>query len=105
KGVPKVLNNRTFGVTIDYAHLFDREPIAVRPVLVAGGEQAGEAGMALDAPFDRDSKTVTIEPGRPATVAMLLRREDCATIRVAGPDPATDAVLVQSEDIPIRLGV
>jgi hypothetical protein len=105
RGVPRVLNNRTFGVTIGYAHLFDREPVTVRPVLMAGGEQAGEAGMAVDAPFDRDSKTVTIEPGRPASVAMLLRREDCTTIRVAVLDPASDAVLVQSEEIPVRLGV
>jgi hypothetical protein len=72
---------------------------------MAGGEQAGEAGMAVDATFDRSSKTVTIEPRRPASVAMLLRREDCATIRVAVLDPASDAVLVQSEEISVRLGV
>jgi len=105
KGVPKTLSNRTFGVTIEYAHLFDREPAAVRPALMAGGEQVGEAGMAVDAEFDRVSKTVTIEPGRPASVAMVLRREDCPTIRVAVLDPDTDSVLVQSEDIPVRLGV
>jgi hypothetical protein len=105
KGVPKVLNNRTFGVTIEFSHLFEREPVAVRPVLMTGGEQVGEAGMALDARFDRDSKTVAIEPGRPASVAMVLRREDCASIRVALLDPATDSVLVQSEDIAVRLGI
>ena len=105
KGVPKVLNNRTFGVTVEYKHLFEREPAVVRPALMAGGEQVGEAGMAVDAQFDRDSKTVTVEPGRPASVAMVLRREDCPAIRVAILDPATDSVLVQSEDIPVRLGV
>jgi hypothetical protein len=105
KGVPKVLNNRTFGVTIEHTGLFAREPVAVRPVLLAGGEQVGEAGMAADALFDRDSKTVTIEPGRPASVAMLLRREDCASIRIAVLDPTTDTVLVQSEEIVVRLGV
>ena len=71
KGAPKVLNNRTFGVTIEYTSLIDREPIAVRPVLMAGAEQVGEAGMAVDAQFDRDSKSVTIEPGKPASVAMV----------------------------------
>ena len=105
KGVPKALNNRTFGVTIEHTGLFAREPVAVRPVLMAGGEQVGEAGMALDARFDRDSKTVAIDPGRPASVAMLLRREDCASIRIVVLDPTTDSVLVQSEEIPVRLGV
>ena len=105
KGVPKALNNRTFGVTIEHTGLFARTPVVVRPVLMAGGEQVGEAGMAMDAHFDRDSKTVTIDPGRPASVAMLLRREDCASIRIAVLDPTTDSVLVQSEEIPVRLGV
>ena len=105
KGVPKELNNRTFGVTIELtAGLFAREGIAVRPVLMAGGEQVGEAGMALDAHFDRVAKTVTVEPGKSASVAMLLRREDCPAIRIAVLDPATDAVLVQSEEITVRLG-
>jgi hypothetical protein len=105
KGVPKILNNRTFGVTIEYAHLFDREPVAVRPALMAGGDQVGEAGMAVDAQFDRQSTTVTVEPGRPASVAMVLRREDCPAVRVTILDPATDSVLVQSDEIPVRLGV
>jgi hypothetical protein len=105
KGVPKTLNNRTFGVTIEHTGLFARAPVAVRPVLMAGGEQVGEAGMVTDAHFDRDSKTVTIDPGRPASVAMLLRREDCASIRIVVLDPVTDSVLVQSEEIAVRLGV
>ncbi|MFM9960654.1 MAG: PglZ domain-containing protein [Planctomycetaceae bacterium] len=106
KGVPKELNNRTFGVTIELTSgLFARDAIVVRPVLMAGGEQVGEAGMAIDVPFDREAKTVTVQPGKPATVAMLLRREDCPSIRIAVLDPATDAVLVQSEEITVRLGV
>jgi hypothetical protein len=105
KGVPKALNNRTFGVTIEHTGLFARTPVAVRPVLMAGGEQVGEAGMAMDAHFDRDFKTVTIDPGRPASVAMLLRREDCPSIRIALLDPTTDSVLVQSKEIPVRLGI
>ncbi len=105
KGVPKELNNRTFGVTIDLAAgLFARESVVVRPVLMSGGEQVGEAGMALDAHFDREAKTVTIEPGKSASVAMLLRREDCPSIRIAVLDPTTDTMLVQSEDISVRLG-
>ena len=106
KGMPSQLTNRTFGATIELVSgLFAREAIVVRPVLMAGGEQVGEAGMALDAPFDRESKTVTIQPGKSVTVAMLLRREDCSSIRVAILDPATDAVLIQSEEITVRLGV
>ncbi len=106
KGYPKELNNRTFGVTIELdAEMFRNESVVVRPVLMAGGVQVGEAGMALDAPFDREAKTVTIEPGGSAIVAMLLRREDCPTIRVALLDPTTDSVLDQSEEITVRLGV
>ena len=106
KGVPKELNNRTFGVTIELSSgLFDRDRVVVRPVLMSGGEQVGEAGMALDAEFDREAKTVTIEPGRSASVAMLLRREDFPSIRIAVLDPKTDIVLVQSENITVRLGV
>jgi hypothetical protein len=105
KGAPAVLNNRTFGVTLEYTSLIDREPIAVRPVLMAGAEQVGEAGMAVDARFDRQSKTVAVEPGKPATVAMVLRREDCPSIRVVVLDPAADSVLARSEEIPVRLGV
>jgi hypothetical protein len=106
KGVPKELNNRTFGVTIELASsLFSPDSLAVRPVLIAGGEQVGEAGMVLDASFDREAKTVTIQPGKSVTVAMLLRRDDCPSIRIVVLDPTTDAVLVQSEEITIRLGV
>jgi hypothetical protein len=72
---------------------------------MSGGEQVGEAGMALDAHFDREAKTVTIDPGKSASVAMLLRREDCPSIRIAVLDPTTDTMLVQSEDITVRLGV
>lgn len=105
KGVPKELNNRTFGVTIDLASgLFARESVVVRPVLITGGEQVGEAGMAVGAEFDRQAKTVTLQPGKSASVAMLLQRESCPSIRVVLLDPTTDTVLVQSEEIAVRLG-
>ena len=44
-------------------------------------------------------------PGQPATVALLLASEEVPTVRVVIQDPATDLVLYQSEDIPVRLGI
>ena len=43
--------------------------------------------------------------GKTATVAMLLQSEDCDKVRVVVQDPTTDAVLAQSNDIPVNLGI
>jgi len=102
--VPQTLANRTFGVTIACpADLFS-EPIAVKPVLLHGGLLVGEAGMALDAEFDQRSRCVKLQPGKPAQVAMVLQNETCDRLRLVIVDPATDAVLAQSDEIPVKLG-
>jgi hypothetical protein len=36
---------------------------------------------------------------------LMLTRDDCRTVRVVVQDPATDAVLEQSEELPVRLGI
>ena len=78
--------------------------MVVRPVLLRGGIQVGGAGMAIDAEFDARTRCIKLEPEKTATVAMLLQVEDCDRVRVVVQDPATDAVLTQSNDIPVKLG-
>ena len=74
---------------------------------MATGKQVGAAGMAIDADFDRAAGTVKLAPGKPATVALMLAGDtDSATmVRVVILDPSTDAILSQSPDIPVRLGM
>lgn len=104
-GVPQALTNRTFGITLELGGLFGHQPLVVRPILLGEGAQVGEAGMAIEAEFDPSTRCVTLQPKRPAGVAMVLQREDCPKLRVVIQDPATDGVLAQSEEIPVKLGI
>lgn len=104
--VPKELTNRTFGVRlIAIGDLLTTEAIALRVVLISGGEQVGDAGMAHGADFDRGSGVLTIDPGSEASVGIMLTAESCQSVRLVVQDPATDAVLAQSAEIPVRLGI
>jgi hypothetical protein len=48
---------------------------------------------------------VTLEPGKTLTVMFLLADPTVASVRIVVQDPATDAELCQSAEIPVRLGV
>ena len=87
------------------ADLFAQEPISVRVVLLAEGLEVGRCGMALDAEFDRASGVLRVQPGKAANVGMMLTRDEFKKIRIVAQDPATDAVLAQSDDIDVRLGM
>jgi hypothetical protein len=103
---PRELTNRTFGVRLAVVgDLLATEPIAVRIVLISGDRHVGQAGMAQGADFDRDSGVLTMEPGSEANVGVMLTVEDCESVRLVVQDPATDVVLAQSEEIPVRLGI
>jgi uncharacterized membrane protein len=105
-GVPAAITNRTFGVRVVLAPaLFSSEPVPVRVILLAQGEQVGHAGMAIGAEFDRESGVVHLTPGVEANLGLVLIRDDCEALSVVALDPATDAVLSQSDDIPVRLGL
>ncbi|MCG8407732.1 MAG: PglZ domain-containing protein [Phycisphaerales bacterium] len=104
--LPDRITNRTLGVTITAAgDLFGDELIAVRPVMLHGGVQVGEAGMVLDAEFDQRTRCVELRPNTPASVAMILQSEDCDKVRIVVLDPKTDKVLAQSDEIPVKLGI
>lgn len=106
EGHPSVLTNRTFGMRVLVAvDLFSQEPIPVRLVLLADGLEVGRCGMALDAELDRASGVLMVQPGKPANVAMILNRDKFKKIRIVAQDPASDAVLAQSGDIDVKLGM
>lgn len=106
EGHPSVLTNRTFGMRVLVAaDLFSQEPIPVHLVLLAEGLEVGRCGMALDAELDRASGVLMVQPGKPANVAMMLTRDEFKKIRIVAQDPTSDAVLAQSGDIDVKLGM
>lgn len=106
RGVPDAITNRTFGVRIDASgDLFSTGSLSLRVILLSGGEQVGQAGMAVGADFDRASGIVHLKPQTEASIGIMLTRDDCKTLRVVIQDPATDAVVDQSDEIPVRLGI
>ncbi len=108
-GVPDKLTNRTFGVRVlvgqKQAELFATKLVSMRVILVSGSEQVGQTGMVIGADFDRNSGILRAEYGTEASLGLMLTRDDCQTVRVVVQDPATDAVLDQSGEILVKLGI
>lgn len=109
--VPTTVTNRTIGVRVVVSgDLLQTEPLALRAVLVSSGEVSpgevvGQAGMALGAQFDRTTGILSAAPGDEFTVGLMLTRDDCEMVRVVIQNPKTDAVLVQSDELPVKLGI
>ena len=107
-GMPEVVTNRIFSVTITFGErqmALGATGIHVRPLLITAGKQVGAVGMVVGAQFDRTTECVRLEPNIPVTVAFLLNDESVASLRVVVQDPATDAELYRSPtEIPVRLG-
>ena len=78
--------------------------VTTRLVLLSEGEEVGGTGMAIDAEFERATGRLTLSPNKSADVAMLLTRDNVKTVRIVALDADTDAVLAQSEEIPVKLG-
>jgi hypothetical protein len=72
---------------------------------VSEGQQVGEAGMAVGADFDSSNGCVALRPGTTASIGLVLKRPECKKVRVLIQDPATDRVLGQSEEVPVKLGI
>lgn len=106
EGYPKVLTNRTFGMKVYVqGDLFAQEPVPMRLVLLAEGQEVGQTGMALDVPFDRGTGRILVPPGKAVSVAMVLTREEFEKVRIVAQDPATDAILAQTDDLTVSLGM
>ena len=105
--VPEAVTNRTIGVRLVVSgDLFQTEPLCLQVVLVSSsGEVVGQAGMAVGAEFDRATGTLQIASGAQVTVGLMLTRDDCEAVRVVVQDPVTDAVLDQSGELPVKLGI
>ena len=102
EGYPKVLTNRTFGLRIVHIPgMFQQEPIPARIILIGDGEEVGRAGMAPEANFDRATATVQLPPGEFISIGMMLTKETSKKVRIVAQDPATDAVLAQSDEIQV----
>jgi len=105
EGCPPVLTNRTFGLRVVSADLLAQEPLAVRLVLLAEGQEVGRAGMALDAELDRATGTVKLPPRQAVSIGMMLTRDEFKRVRVVAQEPATDAILAQTDEIDVKLGM
>ena len=104
--VPARITNRMFVVqVVSSADLFDTEPLSLRVVLLSGDEQVGQAGMATGAELDNVKSELQLAPGTAASVGMMLMRDDITSLRILVQDAVTDAVLEQSESIPVQLGI
>jgi hypothetical protein len=105
-GYPTKLTNRTFGITLTVsADIFETETLSLRLILVSGGEQVGQAGMASGDHFDRKSGCVRVAPGDQVSIGLLLTRDDCTSCKLVVQDSFTDAVLMQTDELPIKLGM
>ena len=104
--LPEQITTRSLSlrVAVETA-LFSRGPLRVRLVLIAGGQEVGIVGMAVGAELDRPSGILTIERGQAAHVGVMLLSEDAKKVRVVAQDPDTDAVLAQSDEITVKLGM
>jgi PglZ domain-containing protein len=104
EGLPAAITNRIFSVRVTVAaDLFSTDLAPLRIVLMAEGEQAGQAEMAVNAEFDRQTGCVKLKPGVEASVGIMLTLEKCPTVKVVVLDPATDAVLGQSPELPVKV--
>ncbi len=102
EGYPTTLSNRTFGCHLMFdGGMFDQDAIAARVLLIGEGQEVGRAGMAPDAEFDRATATVQLPPRRRVSIGMMLTKETSKKVRIVVQDPATDAVLVQSDEIEV----
>jgi hypothetical protein len=105
EGYPKALTNRTFGLRLTLPSGLFAAPVTARVLLLADGQEVGRAGMAPDAEFDRTTSTVVVPPGKGVSLGMMLTRDETTRFRVVALDPATDAVLAQTNDIDVKLGM
>lgn len=108
--LPEKIVNRIFPVTFTLggAQLsLASGTRVVKPILVGQGRQVGHAAMTIDpADIDRTGQ-VTFHAGKPIAVYFRLTdgAHDIITLRVVVQDPATDAELFRSAEIPLKLGV
>jgi hypothetical protein len=105
-GLPDAITNRIFSVVLtpgdSNLSLLPGKALSVRPALMCGDRTVGGAGMAVGGELDRATGCLSLVPGSPVTVGFLLKDDTVDKLRVVVQDPATDAVLFQSAELPVR---
>jgi hypothetical protein len=105
EGCPPKVPNRTFGLKLAAGgDLVATQPLMLRVLLMSGAEEVGRAGMAVGGDFDRGKGTLILELGSEASVGMMLTNDACESLRVVVLDAHTDGVLVESGELPVKLG-
>jgi hypothetical protein len=105
-GLPTTITNRTFTITLAVeGDLLTTEPVSLRVLLLSDGGEVGHAGMAVGADLDSSSGVLTVAPGAQASLGVMLTGDACPEVRVVVLGHATDAVLAQSDPIPVALGI
>ena len=103
---PVAVTNRTFGLKlVAQGDLLASESLTLRVLLMAGSDEVGRAGMAVGCEFDRGKGSLTLPLGVTASVGMMLNNDTCTSLRVVVMEAETDAVLAQSDDLPVKLGI
>lgn len=102
EGYPATLTNRTFGCRLFFdGDMFEKDAIQARVLLIGDGQEVGRAGMAPGAEFDNATATVQLPPRKEVNIGMILTKEVSKKVRIVVQDPATDALLVQSNEIEV----
>lgn len=111
-GLPATVTNRTFAVQVRVIEQMvlgaaADDTVTVRVLLIANQTQIGQAGMALGAgaKLDRTTGLLSLAPNAEATVGLLLSTDDVSSLHVVVLDPTSDALLAQSDEIPVKLGM
>lgn len=98
----QTITNRTFVVTVETGtNMLSSEPIRLRLLLVAKGEEVGYAGMAPGASFE--NKVLSIKPGERASVVMVLTTEGVNSLSIVAQDAGSPAVYAENKNIPVKL--
>lgn len=105
-GLPERIGSRIVRVDIQVQKgFFNAGQAVVRPVLLYQGTQVGHASIALDATLDAATHRLTVDVGKTCTVGLQLLREDVPSVKVVILDPNSDRILIESKDIPVKLGI
>ena len=98
----QAITNRTFVVTVDAGtNMLSTDPIKLRILLVAKGEEVGYAGMATGASFE--NKVLSIKPGERASVVMVLTTDGVNSLSIVAQDAGSPAVYAENKNIPVKL--
>ena len=61
--------------------------------------------MVQGATMDSRTKRIQLTPGQPATVGLMLSRDDCKSVKIVVLDAESDAVMAQSKNLKVSLSI